>query len=346
MKWEPGRIEAVGYDANGKEVARSAHRTAGNPAAVRMKVIAGPGGLRADGSDLVLIETEVLDKDSRRCPLAQNLIHYRIDGPAVWRGGIWEEDVKRYANAKELPVLNGIHRVIVRSTVQPGTIKVTAESDGIKPATVEMRVQDVGLKNGVTPALPAVFAVAITGEPVYGPDLGPAPSPPPGAFASEKLGVSVTGEIIHDLSTAFPHGATLVKGAKNGARIYKDRPWTFAGLPGCLAGADYLQVANDDTTASAGEGVVFKIGAAGKVYIAYDDGNSNFPVLGSPGGFKKTKDKILIGGRPHTIYRSGQMNGGELTYLGTNSWTEQPRPGLNNYVVFIKAEIDPPGRAP
>ena len=346
VKWEPGRIEAVGYNANGKEVARSAHQTAGNPVAVRIKVIAGPGGLRADGSDLVLIETEVLDKDSRRCPLAQNLIHYRIDGPAVWRGGIWEEDVKRYANAKELPVLNGIHRVIVRSTVQPGTIKVTAESDGIKPATVEMRVQDVGLKNGVTPALPAVFAVAITGEPVYGPDLGPAPSPPPGAFASEKLGVSVTGEIIHDLSTAFPHGATLVKGAKNGARIYKDRPWTFAGLPGCLAGADYLQVANDDTTASAGEGVVFKIGAAGKVYIAYDDGNSNFPVLGSPGGFKKTKDKILIGGRPHTIYRSGQMNGGELTYLGTNSWTEQPRPGLNNYVVFIKAEIDPPGRAP
>ncbi len=346
VKWEPGRIEAVAYDADGREAARSTRETVGEPAAVRMKAIAHPDGLRADGSDLFLIETEVLDKDGRRCPLAQNLIRYSVDGPAIWRGGIWEEDVAKYANAKELPVINGIHRVIVRSTQQPGTIRVTAAAEGLKSATVEIAAHDAKLRHGTSGALPAVLPVILKAKPVYGPDLGPAPTPPPGAFDAEKPGFSATGEIIYDLSTAFPQGAALTKGAKNGAVIFKDRPWKFEGLPEYLTGADYLQVANDDATASAGEGVVFKIGTAGRVYLAYDDGNIDFPVRSSPTGFSKTKDKILIGGRPHAIYRSGQMNGGELTYLGTNSWTEQPPPGLNNYVVFIKPGTDEPGNAP
>jgi hypothetical protein len=97
-------------------------------------------------------------------------------------------------------------------------------------------------------------------------------------------------------------------------------------------------VANDDAGTSAGEGVVFKIGAVGRVYVAYDDGNVQFPVVSSPTPIKKTTDKLTINGRPHTIYRSGDMNGGELTYIGTNSWTEQAPAGLNNYVVFVTAE--------
>jgi beta-galactosidase len=348
VKWEPGRIEAVAYDAAGKELTRFSRETVGEPAAVRMKVIAHPEGLRADGSDLFLIETESVDKDGHRCPLAQNFIRYQVEGPAAWRGGIWEEDVKKHANAKELPVINGIHRVIVRSTEEPGTIKITATADGLQPATLEVRAQDVGVKNGVTTALPAVLPVALSTRPVYGPDLGPAPAPPPGAFDTDKLGSSATGEIIYDLSTAFAQGAKLTPGAKNGAVIYQDRPWTFEGLPDYLVGADYLQVANDDATASAGEGIVFKIGTAGKVFIAYDDGNIDFPVRSSPTAFEKTEDKIMIGCRPHTIYRSGQMNGGELTYLGTNSWPEQPPGGLNNYVVFIKDEVEEPktGKTP
>jgi hypothetical protein len=121
-----------------------------------------------------------------------------------------------------------------------------------------------------------------------------------------------------------PSSAPTARGNSRVSRIILSERITF-------------QVANDDATASAGEGVVFKIGTAGKVYIAYDDENIDFPVRSSPTGFSKTKDKILIGGRPHTIYRSGQMNGGELTDLGTNSWTEQPPAGLNNYVVFYQS---------
>jgi hypothetical protein len=336
VNWESGKVVAVGLDVAGKEIARSEQVTCGEPVALRVKVIGHPAGLRADGSDLVLIETEVVDKEGRRCPLAQNLVRYRVDGLAVWRGGIWEEDVRKYANATALPVLNGIHRVIVRSTQQPGTIRVTAESEGLTSVVVEILAHDAGLLNGTTRSLPAVLPVTLR-DPVYGPDLGPAPPVPPGAIEVEKPGVSATGEVIYDLSTAFPQGATLVKGAGDGKRIYKDRDWVFKGLPDYLKGADYLMVANDDAQTSAGEGVVFKIGRVGCVYVAYDDANEHFPVVSSPTGFKKTSDKITINGRSHTIYRSGEMNGGELTYLGTNNWTEKPPVGANNYVVFVQS---------
>lgn len=337
VKWEPGRIEAVGYDAAGREMARSAHETAGDPAALRLKVIAHPDGLRADGSDLVLIETEAVDIQGRRCPLAQNLVRYQVEGPAVWRGGIWEEDVKKYANAQELPVLNGIHRVIIRSTETPGTIRVTAESDELKAATVDVPSHDEGLQNGLARRLPAVLPVVMVGEPVYGPDLGPAPKPPMDAFDEELPGASATGESLFGLSVAFPNGAVLAKGAADGKRIYTDEEWVFKGLPDYLKGADYLMVANGDARTSAGEGVVFKIGRVGRVYVVYDDANEQFPVVSSPTGFRKNADKIIINGRSHSIYCSDDMNGGELTYLGTNNWTGTPPADANNYVVFIQA---------
>ena len=341
VKWEPGKVEAVGFDNAGKEIGRVSHETSGEPVALRMKVIEGPAGLRADGSDMVVIETEVVDKKGRRAPLAQNIVNYKVEGPAVWRGGIWEENVPQYANLQILPALNGVHRVIVRSTEQPGAIKISATSEGLAATSVEIQARDAGLSGGVARSLPATLPVALKDKPLYGPDLAPAPVPPLGAFDKEDLGSSSSGELILGLTTAFPQGAAVVHGAKDGDVIYKDQPWTFQNLPAYLVGADYLQVANDDASASAGEGVVFNIGKVGRVYVAYDDGNVQFPVISSPTGFKKTDDKITINGRTHTIYRSGVMNGGELTYLGTNSWAEQPPAGLNNYVVFVKPGSDP-----
>ncbi|MCX6936271.1 MAG: DUF4982 domain-containing protein, partial [Verrucomicrobia bacterium] len=50
VEWAPGKIEAIGYDAAGRELARWSHETAGEPAALRLSVIQGPTGWRADGS--------------------------------------------------------------------------------------------------------------------------------------------------------------------------------------------------------------------------------------------------------------------------------------------------------
>jgi beta-galactosidase len=338
VKWAPGRVQAVGYDAFGKAVAEMAHETAGQPAALRLKSFGGPTGLRANGSDVVLIETELVDAAGRRCPFAANLVRYEVTGPSIWRGGIWEEDVPKYANKKQLPVLNGIHRVFVRSTTEPGTIRVRAFTEGLRPADLLIQSERVEIRDGLTTELPTVLPSVLAAAPKYGPDLPPTPAPPPGAFDAPDAASSSIGQTIFGLGVAFPGGVEIRHGAADGQRIYKDRDWVFAGLPDYLKGADYLSVANDDATTSAGEGVVFKIGKPGRVYVAYDDGNEHFPMVCSPTPFKKTEDKIAINGRTHTLYRSAAMNGGELTYIGTNNWTDKPPQRANNYVVFVQPD--------
>lgn len=182
VTWQPGTVKAVGYNAAGKAVAEVTHETVGQPAALRVKTIFGPTGLRANGSDVALIETEVVDRAGRRCPLATNLVHYEVTGPAVWRGGIWEEDVPKYANQKDLPVLNGIHRVIVRSTTEPGKIQVAVSAAGLSSADFLIESEQVKIADGLTKEMPALQPAAMIARPKYGPDLPPAPQPPPGAF--------------------------------------------------------------------------------------------------------------------------------------------------------------------
>ena len=342
VSYTPGKIEAIGYDKENRIMATYHLQTVGAPAAVRMKLISHPQGLRADGSDIILIEAEIVDKQGNRAPLAQNLVKYTTQGDITWRGGYWEENVKKYANRKELPVINGIHRVILRSTLHTDTVSVIAQAEGLEPDTIQFIANPIDATRGYCSELPTTLPVAIEPQKeIYGKDL-PRYILPADAEQSETDGtaVSATNEAIFNLSTAFPQGARLKNNVQNGDSIYSDRPWKFSQLPEYLKGAHYLLVANDDACTSAGEGVVFNIGTAGRVYIAYDDRNVQFPVKSSPTPFKITHDKIYVNGYPHTIYRSEPMNGGELTYLGTNSWIEKAPEGINNYIVFITQETN------
>ena len=87
IAFTPGVLEAVGYN-DGKEAARMQLRTAGKPAKLKLAAIQHPKGWKADGSDLVLLQVEVVDAEGNRCPLANDLIHFTVEGPAEWRGGI------------------------------------------------------------------------------------------------------------------------------------------------------------------------------------------------------------------------------------------------------------------
>lgn len=337
VAYEPGKIEAVGYDKEGKAIAKFAHQTVNKPVAISMKLISHPEGLRADGSDVILIETETVDQHGNRNPLAQNLIKYTIKGDITWRGGYWEENVKEYANKQELPVINGVHRVILRSTLCTDTVTVIAQADGLDSDTIQFYANKVNIQNGYTTELPAILPIKIDPQKeLYGKDLPNYIKIEENENMEDEIAISATKETIFNLSTAFPKGVILKNNVQNGDSIYSDRPWRFQQIPEYLKGAHYLLVANDDACTSAGEGIVFNIGKAGRIYVAYDDRNIKSLIWSSPTPFIKTSDKLYVNGFPHTIYKSEIMNGGELTYLGTNSWTEKAPSGVNNYIVFIK----------
>jgi beta-galactosidase len=153
VEWQPGTLRAVGYDAAGKRITETEKKTAGQPAAVRLTVHTAPQGLTANGSDVVLVDVEVVDAAGQRCPTALNMINFSLAGPAEWRGGI-AQGPDNYILAKTLPVENGVNRVIIRSRTQAGKIVVNASSEGLKPASVEIVSHAVSVADGLSLEMP------------------------------------------------------------------------------------------------------------------------------------------------------------------------------------------------
>ncbi len=153
IEWQPGVVKAVGYDADGKKLCESEKKTAGEPAAIRLTALTSPKGLLADGFDLALIDVEVVDIEGNRCPTALNMINFSLSGPAEWRGGI-AQGPDNYILSKNLPVECGINRVLIRSTTKAGKIILTAKSEGLKQASVELVSMPIKVTDGLSTEIP------------------------------------------------------------------------------------------------------------------------------------------------------------------------------------------------
>ena len=116
---------------------------------------------------MVLVEVEVVDKQGRRCPLDNRMVHFSLWGEGRWIGGIAarnNQDLQRpddnrpaglldaaatknvsdnYVGAMSLPVECGVGRVLVRTTPTPGPISLSAYADGVKPAYMEVKSEGV-----------------------------------------------------------------------------------------------------------------------------------------------------------------------------------------------------------
>jgi beta-galactosidase len=153
VAWQPGVLTAIGYDGRGRKMTETSKRTAGQPVALRLTVKTGPQGLRADGADLALVDVEVVDSEGHRCPTALNLINFSLSGPAEWRGGI-AQGPENYILSRSLPVENGVNRVIIRSTRHAGKILLRADTDGLRPASVEIVSRPFKVSDGPSLVMP------------------------------------------------------------------------------------------------------------------------------------------------------------------------------------------------
>jgi len=155
INFESGTLEAIASDGS-----RCKKETAGKPYKLKLTAIENPEGTKADGADMVLFEVEVVDKQGRRCPLANHQVVFNCWGEAKWIGGIAtrnNKDMQRpdtnrpaglldaaatknvsdnYVGSMVLPVECGVNRVLVRSTVNPGDIHLSAYAEGLKSADI------------------------------------------------------------------------------------------------------------------------------------------------------------------------------------------------------------------
>ena len=153
VAYQPGKLEVVSYDVQGKEVSRYTLETAGEPARLHLTAMQNPEGFRADGADMALVQVEVVDKNGKRCPLDNRMISFLLEGEAEWRGGI-AQGSGNYILSKELPVECGINRALLRSTTKAGKITVTARAEGLPEAKLALETLPVTLVGGLSDYLP------------------------------------------------------------------------------------------------------------------------------------------------------------------------------------------------
>ena len=154
IQWEKGCIEAVSYLEDGTEASRSSIKTIGDPKELKLSLIQGPNGTYADGADLALVQIEVVDENGDRCPLANNMVKFDLQGPAEWRGGI-AQGKDNYVLSKELPVECGITRVMIRTTDKSGKITLKAEAEGLPSNEITFETKPVKVRNGLSSYFPA-----------------------------------------------------------------------------------------------------------------------------------------------------------------------------------------------
>ena len=172
IAFTPGTIKAVGYK-DGATVTQHELKTAGAPAAIKLTVYTAPGGLRADGEDIALIDFEVVDANGERCPTDDARVDFTwtstgravsATGPAIWRGG-YNSGRTNSTNNLYLNTEDGINRVAMRSTLMPGTFTVTATREGLKPATVTIESKPVEVVDGLSQEIPQTLSPGIVVPP-------------------------------------------------------------------------------------------------------------------------------------------------------------------------------------
>ncbi|NMN37658.1 glycoside hydrolase family 2 protein [Pedobacter sp. SG918] len=154
ITYQAGTIKAISYSSAGKKLAETQLKTAGKPVGLKLTAMKNPSGFKADGADVVLVQVEVTDQEGNRCPTASDMVNFSLDGPAEWRGGL-AQGPDNYILAKNLPVENGVNRVLIRSTTAAGKINLTAKAEGLQSASLSFETLQVNTVQGLSNQLPS-----------------------------------------------------------------------------------------------------------------------------------------------------------------------------------------------
>ena len=333
VAWEAGQVEAVAT-SGGTRVASQIKKTAGAAAALRLTPIVGPGGLRADGSDVVLIDVEAVDARGERCPTFQQRVDFETTGPGVWRGGYNSGKIDSI-NHPFLDLEAGINRVSVRATRAAGAITVRARSEGLTAASVTIESRPVDTESGMTAVLPEIPAASL------------APEPParvvavadgvllPESASSQRRVLADTGRYATAFAYSGPAPGVRIEGngVQEGKRIYTDMDAPYTGLPDELKGADAVQTAHADRLYRAVDLIEIAVKAGTVVRLAHDDGLPK-PIW-LTGQFKRTDLALTVNGRRMTIFERRALRDESLT-LGSNH-DGRPRE-CNMYFLMVSSD--------
>ncbi|MBR5110882.1 MAG: DUF4982 domain-containing protein [Clostridia bacterium] len=136
--YQPGTVEAVSY-AGGKEVSRTALKTAGKPASIRLT--AETASLKAEGASLCYVHAELIDAEGNVVPDADTLMTAQATGAAELLGfgsgnPITEEN---FAKGRFMS-FQGRALAVLQAGYEAGEVCLKVSADGIGSAERTLQV--------------------------------------------------------------------------------------------------------------------------------------------------------------------------------------------------------------
>jgi beta-galactosidase len=139
VTYEPGELKVIAYKS-GKKWAADTMKTTG-PAA-KLTLSADHSTIKADGNDLSYVTLTIADKAGLLVPRSKNRVTFSITGPGeIVATDNGDATSLESFQSKERNAFNGLALAIVRSTGQPGSIILKAESPDLAPTDVKIRAR-------------------------------------------------------------------------------------------------------------------------------------------------------------------------------------------------------------
>lgn len=138
VAYTPGVLKAIALE-KGRPVAELAYRTVGKPAALFLK--ADRSSIHNDRNDLAFVTLEIQDRAGELVPDATVPVVFGIRGVGelAGMGTANPKDVRSFRQVRQ-HTFHGKALAIVRPTGSAGTVIVSAQSEGLRSASVALRV--------------------------------------------------------------------------------------------------------------------------------------------------------------------------------------------------------------
>ena len=140
VKYVPGEIRVVAYDANGYPKMEKTVKTAGKPHHIELSTYRT--SLSADGKDLAYVTAKVVDMDGNLCPLDGRLMTFSVYGAGKYRASAnGDPTCLDIFHEPQMHAFNGLLTVIVQAGETAGNVTLTVNAKGLKGATLSLPVK-------------------------------------------------------------------------------------------------------------------------------------------------------------------------------------------------------------
>ena len=140
VKYAPGTIKVVAYDAQGQAVAEETVRTAGPPHHIALA--ADRPTLTADGQDLAFVTARVEDAQGNLCPAATNQLHFTVSGAGRFRAvANGDATSLEIFHEPQMKVFQGQLVALVQATDQAGAMQLKVTSPGLPGAVLQLKAE-------------------------------------------------------------------------------------------------------------------------------------------------------------------------------------------------------------